>query len=94
MSEFKGSKGNWHIIGNNGIHDNKGVCLAIATTDGILSDTECNANAQLIASSPELLFALRMVLPMAKGWAANHDVGANKEMVELAEAAINKALSK
>lgn len=58
MEKFKGTKSSWHLIGNNGIHDNKGVCLAIATTDGILSDTECNSNAKLIAAAPELLEAL------------------------------------
>ncbi len=38
--------------------------------------------------SEQLETALRLVLPMAKAWAAAHDVGANKRIVEDAEAVL------
>ena len=43
---------------------------------------ECEANARLIAAAPELLEALVLVLPMAKGYAAEHPVGNNEAMVQ------------
>lgn len=36
-----------------------------------------------------LEFALRLILPMAKGYAYQHQVGINREMIEHAEAALN-----
>jgi len=39
----------------------------------------------------ELLAALELILPMAKGYAAVNQVGSNKAFCEIAEAAILKA---
>ena len=51
---------------------------------------ECEANARLIAAAPELLEALVLVLPMAKGYAAEHPVGRNQEIVNEVQAALNQ----
>lgn len=55
------------------------------------SEDERIANAALIAAAPDLLFALRLILPLAKGYAAEHRVGSNAECVEAALAALAKA---
>lgn len=43
------------------------------------------ATAALSSNAPELLHALQVVLPLAKGYVAEHDVGRNREMCAWAE---------
>ena len=48
-------------------------------------------DAHLIAAAPEMYEALKVILPMAKGYADVNDVGNNKEMIDWAEAILAKA---
>ena len=50
------------------------------------------ANAHLIAAAPDLLAALQLILPLAKGYAYQHQVGSNQAYCEQAELAIAKAV--
>jgi len=50
--------------------------------DYIIKSTMCHA---------DLLEALELVLPMAKGYAFKHDVGNNMKYISQAQQAINKA---
>jgi len=49
-------------------------------------------NAMLMAAAPDLLEALTIILPMAKGYAYANRVGRNAEKIADAETAIAKAL--
>lgn len=66
-----------------------------AVIEGFIAEwdnlVECGANARLIATAPELLDMLILVLPMAKGYAASHPVGDNQGKIASAQAAIAKA---
>ena len=48
-------------------------------------------DANLIAASPELLRALVLILPLAKGYVASNRVGSNDKYIQIAEAAVAKA---
>ena len=52
---------------------------------------EGDANAKLIAAAPELLEALKLVLPLAKGYAAEHLIGSNSAYCQQADEVIAKA---
>lgn len=52
---------------------------------------EVDANLHLIAAAPDLLEALQLILPMAKGYAALQAIGSNDAYCEQASAAIAKA---
>lgn len=52
---------------------------------------DATSNARAIAVLPEVLDALRLILPLAKGYAAAHRVGSNAAYVAAAEAALVKA---
>lgn len=52
---------------------------------------EATANVRAIAALPDVLNALRLILPMAKGYAAANRVGSNAAYVAAADAALKKA---
>lgn len=66
--EFKGTKGQWKI--------NKGIAIVSIATDEklicVISGTEKKANAQLIASAPELLEMLQLTLIELESGAKGH----------------------
>jgi hypothetical protein len=91
MKEFKGTKGDWEIE----YHD-VGAAIGRADLDYQVADvygyndSECKANAKLIAAAPDLLEALQeMVLVF------NRDDIDNAQHIRVgnAEAAIEKALN-
>jgi len=62
------------------------------TTVCIVEEGEqATANARSIAALPDVLDALRLILPLAKGYAAANRVGSNAAYVAAAEAALTKA---
>lgn len=96
-TEFKGTQGNW-VINKQYEMDNGNICLPIdcdvneicTLQSGLEFDNEEIANANLIASSPELLEAcisalheLQLLIP-----------GVDISVIDRLESAINKALGK
>lgn len=47
--------------------------------------------ARMLAAAPDMLTALHIILPLAKGYADAHNVGSNQKYITLAEEAIAKA---
>ncbi len=96
MSKY--TPGPWEVIlGTTIIKDDDGVRKVITSCPDSTKyiDTvplEDNyANAQLISAAPELLEALILILPLAKGYVANNRVGSNERYLKIAEQAITKA---
>jgi hypothetical protein len=56
METFKGTKGKWVKNGKNGIHTEKGICVALSFTE------EREANALLISKAPEMLEMLEIIV--------------------------------
>ena len=54
----------------------------------ILGITNAKTARRLLAEREQLLRALQLVLPMAKGYAVEHSVGSNREFCEQAKSAI------
>lgn len=50
-----------------------------------------NNVVRLESENEKLKDAIRLILPFAKGYVANHNFGSNKEYIEIAEQAIAKA---
>ena len=102
MREFKGTKGNWEKAGSAVVVN--GVQIADVYCYGDLEDNrhEATANAQLMASAPELLEALKGLLAIVyesegpHGYHLNGDLAFWEEFkeVEFAEMAIKKVLGK
>jgi len=72
------------------------VCMMVdlSTEWGDIIDLvtpEDKANARLIAAAPDMLAALTLILPLAKGYVMANDVGSNRQFIAAAEAAIAKA---
>ncbi len=65
------------------------VCNLLPSRDASVDQRQ--ANARLIAAAPDLLAALELILPMAKGYVALNSVGNNRAFISQAEAAIAKA---
>jgi hypothetical protein len=58
--EFKGTKGEWYVVGSEPAEiatDKKSICF-VGIQDYFNKDIEQRANAKLIAAAPELLKAL------------------------------------
>ena len=82
----------WDDIEGYSVHkkfrDEQGRRCTIVLTHALDQDL-----ARLIAAAPDLLEALELILPLAKGYVAKNQVGSNQQYVESAEAAIAKARS-
>ena len=84
MTQFKGTPGPWYVS-NEGcmlIRDDAGLSI-VAKYVGYTRDEEELANARLIATAPELLEALQLIM--------NGDFYMPKESADVAKLAINKA---
>lgn len=69
-------------------------CLESGTPEMGCAEQELPANAALIAAAPDLLAALELILPMAKGYAAEHPVGNNALFIVQAEEALSKSTAR
>ena len=94
MKEFKGTQGPWHVSdeGCVVIRDDE-FFGHVASNIGYPSDEEDMANANLIASSPELLSGLQQLLEIyddhsGKVWTTS----SKRRALDNARAAVNKAL--
>lgn len=94
MKEFKGTPGPWHVSdeGCVVIRDDD-FFSHVASNIGYPSDEEDMANANLIASSPELLSALQQLLEIyddqsGKVWTTS----SKRRALDNARAVVNKAL--
>lgn len=96
MTEFKGTKGKWSI----GEQDQYGIQIWCNQSHYVArayhggsdrTDDETNANAQLIATAPELLSELQHAV---KALEAVSSFGATRPIIESAKRIISKALGK
>ena len=94
MKEFKGTPGPWHVSDEGCVVIRDGDLFShVASNIGYPSDEEDMANANLIASSPELLSALQQLLEIyddqsGKVWTAS----SKRRALDNARASVNKAL--
>ena len=86
---FKGTNENWQVNSayKKEVNSDKGVIIANCSQSKIIDDAEKEANAKLIAASPDLLKACNFVLQDIK----NGQV--DELTVKILENAISKALS-
>ena len=98
MKEFKGTRGEWKIIHEINVtsKSNRPIC-ACGTYDPREEDCQATnqANAQLIASSPELLKALQAIRNQMTELILDESIELDEgdaEVLNQADEAINKAL--
>ncbi|MEE3759725.1 hypothetical protein V2H33_22085 [Escherichia coli] len=94
MKEFKGTPGPWHVSDEGCVVIRDDYFFShVASNIGYPSDEEDMANANLIASSPELLSALQQLLEIyddnsGKVWTTS----SKRRALDGARDAVNKAL--
>lgn len=86
----------WQLEGNIKYSDLNPILIAFDCGCRVRGGKECplsptETDRNLIAAAPNLLTALELILPLAKGYANKNPVGGNWEYISLAEAALAKA---
>lgn len=68
MKEFKGTKGAWKVVRNGfwkmGVQDSNGNWLTYKAGEDLMGQEMVEANAKLMAASPDLLKALQKMVAM------------------------------
>ena len=100
MKEFKGTKGKWEKAGSAVVVNGVQIADVYCYGDLEYNRHEAVANAQLIATAPELLKALQGLLSIIDDSEGVHGLSSSKHLsfweefkeVEIADKAVKKAL--
>lgn len=92
MKKFKGTPGPWINVGGWADAENNGIICSLSSVDRNPEEVS-DANAQLIAASPDLLSALQQLLEIyddhsGKVWTTS----SKRRALDNARSAVNKAL--